>query len=89
MWRDLKKKNVRVVSEIQNSAKSPDFEWSCTNTGGEKRVSFQDRKNKNTPKFPSIEIWYQAAFGPYLRIIWVIYDVFVKQSITAIGNLRF
>ena len=24
-----------------------------------KRVSFQDRKNKNTPKFPSIKIWYK------------------------------
>ena len=23
-----------------------------------KRVSFQDRENENTPKFPSIEIWY-------------------------------
>ena len=23
-----------------------------------KRVSFQDRKNENTPKFPSIKIWY-------------------------------
>ena len=22
-----------------------------------KRVSFQDRKNENTPNFPSIEIW--------------------------------
>ena len=22
------------------------------------RVSFQDRKNENTPKFPSFEIWY-------------------------------
>ena len=23
-----------------------------------KRVGFQDRKNENTPKFPSIKIWY-------------------------------
>ena len=44
--------------DIQKSAKSPNFEWSCTYTGGEKRVSFWERKKENTPKFPGIEIWY-------------------------------
>ena len=43
-----------------------------------KRVSFQDRKDENTPKFQSFEIWYLAAFWGYLGIIWVIYNVFVK-----------
>ena len=31
-----------------------------------KRVSLQDPKNANTPKFPRIKIWYQAAFWRYL-----------------------
>ena len=39
------------------------LEFTMTQTGGEKkRVSFQYRKKKNTPKFPSIKIWQQAAF---------------------------
>ena len=31
-----------------------------------KRVSFQDRKNENKPKFPSIKIRYYAAFSETL-----------------------
>ena len=34
--------------------------------------------NQNTPKFPRIDIWYLEAFWRYLRIIWVIYNVFIK-----------
>ena len=30
-----------------------------------KKVSFQDRKKGKTPKFPSIEIWYNAALRWY------------------------
>ena len=91
MWRDFKRIRSSRFRNIQKSAKSSNFEWSCTYTGGQvrKRVSFQDRKNENTPKFPNIEIWCSAAFWRYLRIIWVIYTVFVKKSIRAIENLRF
>ena len=42
------------------------------------KFSFEDRKNENTPKFPTIEIWYQEAFWRYLKVIWVIYNVFIK-----------
>ena len=41
---------------------------------------------ENTPKFPSSEIWYQAAFWRYLGLIWVIYNFFIKQFITAIQS---
>ena len=37
MWRDLKKIRSNRFRDIQNSAKSPNFEWSCTYTGAEKR----------------------------------------------------
>ena len=36
MWRDLKKIRSSRFRDIQKSAKSPNFEWSCTWTGGEK-----------------------------------------------------
>ena len=44
-----------------------------------KRVSFQDRKNENKPKFPSI-IYDITQYSQrrYLRIIGVIYNVFIK-----------
>ena len=58
LWRDLQKIRLSRFRDIQKSAKSPNFERSCTYTGGEKKVGFQDRKNENTPKFPSVEIWY-------------------------------
>ena len=62
IWRDLKKKiRLSRFRDTQKSAKSPNFEWSCTYTGGGKRVervSFQGRKKENAPKFPSNEIWY-------------------------------
>ena len=36
MWRDLKKVRSRRFGDIQESAKSPNSEWSCTYTGAEK-----------------------------------------------------
>ena len=82
VWRDFKKIRWSRFGDIQESAKSPNSEWSCTYTGGEKtglvRVNFQDPKNERAPKFPSIKIWYKAAVWRNLRIIWVIYNVFIK-----------
>ena len=36
MWRDLKKNRLSRFGDIQESTKSPNSEWSCTYTGGEK-----------------------------------------------------
>ena len=71
MWRDLKK-FVRVVSEIKVQILNEVALFQVVR----KRVSFQDRKNENKPKFPSIKIWYYAALWRYLRIICVIHDFF-------------
>ena len=50
MWRDLKKKKcLSRFRDIQKRAKSPNFEWSCTYTVGEKTGWFQGRMNENTP----------------------------------------
>ena len=58
MWRDLKK-IVPVFSEIYKIAlKLQILNEVALRQVGRKRVSFEDRKNENTPKFPSIEIWY-------------------------------
>ena len=58
MWRDLKK-IVRVVSEIYKIAlKVQILNEVARRQVVRKRVSFEDRKNENTLKFPSIEIWY-------------------------------
>ena len=58
MWRDLKK-IVRVVSEIYEIVlKVQILNEVARRQVVRKRVSFEDRKNENTPKFPSIEIWY-------------------------------
>ena len=58
MWRDLKKKSVRVISEIyKNTLKVQIFNEVALIQVVRKRVSFQDGKNENTPKFASIEIW--------------------------------
>ena len=58
MWRDFKK-FVRVVLEIYKKAlKVQILNEVALRQVVRKRVSFQDRKNENTPKFPSIEIWY-------------------------------
>ena len=81
MWRDFSfEKFVRGVSEIYRKALKSKF-WMKLHLiiqGVRKQVSFEDRKNEDTPKFPCIKIWYQAAFWRYLRIIWVIYNVFIK-----------
>ena len=44
-----KKNCLSRFRDIQKSAKSPNFEWSCTYTVGEKTGWFQDRMNENTP----------------------------------------
>ena len=57
MRRDLKKKIVRVVSEIyKKPLKVQILNEVALIQVVRKRLSFQDRKNENTPKFPSIEI---------------------------------
>ena len=53
---DFKRFRSSIFRDIQKSAKSQDLEYSCTQTGVEKAGWFLDRKNKNTPNFPSIEI---------------------------------
>ena len=53
MWRDLKK-FVRVVSEVKVQILNEVALFQVVR----KRVSFQDRKNENKPKFPRIKIWY-------------------------------
>ena len=51
------KKFVRVVSEIYKTAlKVQILNEAAPGQVVRKRASFQDRKNENTPKFPSIEI---------------------------------
>ena len=59
MREDLKKKIVRVVSEIYKKARKVQIlNEVALRQVVRKRLSFQDRKNKNTPKFPSIKILY-------------------------------
>ena len=41
---------------------------------------------ENTPKFPSSELWYWAAFSRYVGLIWVIKNFVIKQFITAIHS---
>ena len=58
MWRDFKK-FLRVVSEIYKKALKVQIlnEVALTQVV-RKRVIFQDCKNENTSKFPSIKIWH-------------------------------
>ena len=49
MWRELKKNCLSRFRDMQKRAKSPNFEWSCTYTVGEKTGWFQDCMNENTP----------------------------------------
>ena len=59
MYRDLKKKNRSSrFRDIQKSAKSPNLEQVALRQVVRKRVSFRDRKNENTPKFPTIKILF-------------------------------
>ena len=48
MWRDFKKIRSNRLGDIQESAKSPNSEWSCTYTGGEKTAGlvFQIARTK-------------------------------------------
>ena len=51
MWSDFKNILSSHFRDIQKSAKSPDFEWSCTYTDGEKTGYFsrsQERKYTKT-----------------------------------------
>ena len=57
-WRDFKKNRSSRFRDIQKSAKSPNLEQVALRQVVRKRVSFRDRKNENTPKFPSIKISY-------------------------------
>ena len=53
----FKKKFVRVVSEIYKKVLKVQILNEVANIQVvRKRVSFQDRKNESTPKFPSIKI---------------------------------
>ena len=57
MWRDFNKL-VRVVLEIYKKAlKVHILNDVALVQVVRKPVSFQDRKNESTPKFPNIEIW--------------------------------
>ena len=59
MYRDLKQKNRSSrFRDIQKSAKSPNLEQVALRQVVRKRVCFRDRKNENTPKFPTIKILY-------------------------------
>ena len=60
MRKDFQKKFVRVVSEIYKKGLKVQIlnEVALIQVVSRKRVSFQDRKNESTPKFPSIKIWY-------------------------------
>ena len=56
---EIIKKFVQVVSEIYKKAQKVQMlnEVALIQVV-RKRVGFQDRKNENTSKFPSIKIWY-------------------------------
>ena len=58
MYSDLKKIRSSRFRDIQKSAKSPNLEQVALRLVVRKRVSFRDRKNKNTPKFPTNKILY-------------------------------
>ena len=77
MWRDFKQIRSSCFRDIQ-ALKGHILNEVALIQVVRKRLSFQDRKNENTPKFPSIKLWYKAAFSSYLRIIWVIYNVFIE-----------
>ena len=58
-YEDYVKKFVRVVSEIyQKALKVQILNEVALLQVVRKRVSFKDRKDENTPKFPSIKIRY-------------------------------
>ena len=58
MWRDFRKICWSRFSDIQKRVKVQILNEVALIQVVRKRVSFQDRKNENTPKFPNIKIWY-------------------------------
>ena len=59
MYRDFKKKiRSSRFKDIQKSAKSPNLEQVPLRQVVRKLVSFRDRKNENTSKFPTIKILF-------------------------------
>ena len=58
MWRDFKKIRSSRFRDIQKKLKVQILNEVALRQVVRKRVSFQDRKNENTPKFPNIKIWY-------------------------------
>ena len=58
MWRDFEKIRSSRFGDMQKSTESLNLKEVALRQVVRKRVSFQDRKNENTPKFPSIKIWY-------------------------------
>ena len=71
LWRlceEIWKKFVRLVSE-KKALKVQILNEVALRQVVSKRVSFQDRRNENAPKFPGVKIWYYTAFWRYLRII--------------------
>ena len=58
MWRDFKKIRSSRFRNIQKALKVQILNEVALRQVVRKRVSFQDRRNENTPKFPGIEIWY-------------------------------
>ena len=58
MWRDLKKNSFESFQTYKKALKVQILNEVALMQVVRKRVGFQDRKNENTPKFPSIKIWY-------------------------------
>ena len=58
IWRDFKKIRSSRFRDIQKKLKVQILNEVALRQVVRKRASFQGRKNENTPKFPSIKIWY-------------------------------
>ena len=58
MWRDFKKIRSSRFRNKQKALKVQVLNEVALIQVVRKRVCFQDRENENTPKFPSIKMWY-------------------------------
>ena len=58
IWKDFKKIRSSRFRDIQKALKVQILNELALIQVVRKRVSFQDRKNENAPKFPGIKIWY-------------------------------
>ena len=58
MWRDFFKNLFESFQRYKKALKVQIFNEVALIQVVKQRVSFKDRKNKNTPKFPSIKICY-------------------------------